>query len=140
MNIGTRSILFGAHQFLVHPFFVFIAWWRLFGFPRAQRLWVAFIVHDWGYWGKPNMDGEEGESHPELGSRLMGWLFDREHHDPWKLAKKYGAQSWHDFALYHSRFYAKKHGCKHSDLCLADKLATCITPRWLYLICVNLTG
>lgn len=77
MNIGTKSVLFGAHQFLIHPLFVALAWWRLYGFPWDPRLWVAFFVHDLGYWGKPNMDGEEGEQHPMLGARIMGWLFDQ---------------------------------------------------------------
>lgn len=78
MKIGTRSILFGAHQFLIHPLFVALAWWRLYGFPWDPRLWVAFLVHDLGYWGKPNMDGPEGEDHPRLGASIMGKLFDRD--------------------------------------------------------------
>lgn len=71
MEIGTKSILFGAHQFILHPIFVFIAWWKLYGFPWDLRLWVAFIVHDWGYWGKLNMDGKEGEKYVELGAKIM---------------------------------------------------------------------
>jgi len=77
MKIGTKSVLFGAHQFLIHPLFVALAWWQLYGFPWDPRLWVAFFVHDLGYLGKPNMDGPEGESHPWLGARIMGLLFDR---------------------------------------------------------------
>lgn len=65
MKVGTKSLLFGAHNIFIHPFLVFIAWWRLYGFPADPRLWVAFIVHDWGYLGKPNMDGPEGETHVE---------------------------------------------------------------------------
>jgi len=76
MKIGTRSVLFGAHCFFIHPWFVAAAWWKLFGFPWDPRLWVAFAVHDIGYWGKPNMDGEEGEMHPMTGAKIMGWLFD----------------------------------------------------------------
>lgn len=143
MTIGTRSILFGAHCFFIHPVFLFIAWWRLYGFPWNPKLWVAFVVHDLGYWGKPNMDGEEGESHPELGARIMRRLFDWGRCSPkdqWEMARKYGAPNWHDFSLYHSRFYARRHRVRFSRLCVADKLATCITPRWLYLLSVRLTG
>ncbi len=43
MRIGTKSVVFGAHQFWIHPFFVFIAWWRLYGFPWDPRLWVADV-------------------------------------------------------------------------------------------------
>jgi hypothetical protein len=76
VNIGTRSILFGVHQFAIHPWFVAWAWRRLYGFPWDPRLWVAFFVHDLGYWGTPNMDGSEGERHPKFGARVMA-LFDR---------------------------------------------------------------
>lgn len=48
MKIGTKSLLFGAHQFLIHPFWIAVAWNRLYGFPKDPRLWIAFIVHDWG--------------------------------------------------------------------------------------------
>jgi hypothetical protein len=77
MQVGTRSVLFGVHQFLIHPLFVALAWWKLYGFPWDPRLWVAFFVHDLGYVGKPNLDGPEGERHVELGARIMHWLFDR---------------------------------------------------------------
>lgn len=125
MKLGTKSVLFGAHQFLIHPWFVAAAWWKLFGFPFDPRLWAAFFVHDIGYIGKPNMDGEEGELHPFTGARIMGFLF--------------GAQ-WHDFCLYHSRFLAKKFDAKPSRLCIADKLAICLQPEWLYLPAVRATG
>ena len=77
MKIGTKSVLFGAHAFWFHPFFVARAWYHLYGFPFDPRLWVAFFVHDIGYLGKPNMDGPEGESHPEIGATIISWLFDR---------------------------------------------------------------
>lgn len=77
MTIGTKSVLYGAHCFFLHPWFVALAWWRLYGFPWDPRLWAAFCVHDLGYIGKPNMDGPEGETHPLFGARLMTRLFDR---------------------------------------------------------------
>lgn len=125
MTVGTKSILFGAHQFLLHPFFVAEAWRRLYGFPWNPRLWVAFFVHDIGYLGKPNMDGPEGEQHVELGAMIMGWFF--------------GEQLGH-LCLYHSRFYAKKAGVKISRLGIADKLSIVLTPYWLYLPLVRLSG
>ena len=33
MRVGTKSVIFGVHAILVHPFFVAYAWSRLFGFP-----------------------------------------------------------------------------------------------------------
>lgn len=125
MTIGTKSVLYGAHCFLLHPWFVALAWWKLFGFPCDPRLWVAFFVHDLGYIGKPNMDGEEGEEHPSLGGDIMHRLF---------------GIHWGVWTETHSRFYAKRRGVDHSALCVADKLAVVLTPAWLYLPMVNWTG
>lgn len=77
MKIGTKSILFGAHCFFLHPWFVALAWWKLYGFPFDPRLWFVFFFHDFGYIGKPNMDGEEGEKHVELGAIIVSRLFDK---------------------------------------------------------------
>ena len=130
MKIGTKSILFGAHCWFIHPWFVALAWWKLYGFPRDLRLWVAFFVHDLGYWGKPNMDGPEGEEHVLFGADLMHSLFDRHGDYP----------QWRELCLYHSRFYAKKHGKPFSKLCVADKLAVTLEPWWFYLPRVIATG
>lgn len=152
MTIGTKSVLFGAHQFLIHPWFVAAAWWRLYGFPWDPRLWVAFFIHDLGYVGKPNMDGPEGETHPEVGARVMSWLFDRRQRDGRVLLFVRGADEnailpnsvtvgdWGQLVLFHSRYYAKKEFRPYSRLCVADKLAIALTPAWLYLPMVWLTG
>lgn len=125
MRIGTRSLLFGAHQFVLHPLLVALAWWRLYGFPWDPRLWVAFIVHDWGYWGRSDMDGPEGEDHVLLGARIMHRLF---------------GHRWAELCFYHSRFKARQHGHDPSRLCVADKLVFVLEPRWLYLPRVWLSG
>jgi hypothetical protein len=125
MKIGTKSVLFGAHCFFIHPWFVAYGWYKLYGFPLDPRLWIAFFVHDLGYIGKSNMDGEEGELHPYWGACIMGALF---------------GKKWFDFTLYHSRFLAKKNGAQYSKLCVADKMSFQLTPVWLYLPMVKLTG
>ena len=138
MRVGTKSVLFGAHAFWLHPWFVAEAWSRLYGFPWQPWLWVLFFVHDIGYLGKPNMDGEEGELHPLMGARILWWLedaivgqFSDSEHDP---------DSWGNVALYHSRFLAKKAGVTPSRLCIADKLALTLTPWWLYIPMATATG
>lgn len=127
MKVGTKSVLFGAHAFWLHPWFVAAAWWKLYGFPWDPRLWVAFFVHDLGYWGKAQMDDEEGERHPEFGARMMN-IFDL------------GGPHWRDMALYHSRFYARRDGREPSRLCVADKLSICLTPFWIYYPMARLSG
>lgn len=147
MTVGTKSILFGAHCFFLHPFFVVAAWWKLNGFPWDPRLWVAFFVHDLGYIGKPNMDGPEGEKHVEFGAAIMSRLFDSENNlwqDHVAVENPDGTfwwcGPWGQLSLFHSRFYAKKFGKKPSKLCMADKLAIAMTPAWLYLPMVRATG
>jgi hypothetical protein len=76
MKIGTKSVLFGAHCFFLHPWFVAWGWWKLYGFPWDPRMWFVFFFHDLGYFGKPDMDGEEGEQHPWTGAKIVSWLFD----------------------------------------------------------------
>lgn len=162
MKIGTKSVLFGAHCFIIHPWFVAYSWYKLYGFPKDIRLWVAFFVHDLGYWGMPNMDGDEGERHPYGGALIMNFLFDK-----LKVKKiwpdgtihytKKGVKGilsdmyhgkicdkndnyWFLFTLYHSRFLAKKNEAQYSKLCVADKFAIATTPAWLYLPMVKATG
>lgn len=159
MRVGTKSVLFGVHCFLLHPWFVFAAWWKLYGFPWDPRLWFAFFLHDLGYWGKPNMDGPEGEKHVEWAAKMMHKWFDRpdrncqachgdgthleETKKKWQLyvrCTECGAWEWWHFCLYHSRFYAKRDRRRFSKLCVADKLAIALTPAWLYLPMVRLSG
>jgi len=125
MRVGTKSILWGVHAFWLHPWFVALAWWKLYGVPLDLRLWVAFFVHDLGYLGKRKMDDADGERHPEFGARIMLRLF---------------GQEWHDLCLYHSRFYAKRAGVAPSRLCMADKLVPSLEPWWLYLPRAWLSG
>lgn len=142
MRVGTKSLLFGCHQFAIHPLFVAVAWWCLYGAGRVEfltygvrtslldwRLWVCFVVHDWGYWGSPNMDGLEGEQHPRLGARIAHALFDGP-----------GEDGWRKLLLYHSRFLAKRDGAAPSAFCMADKLAIALYPPWVWVPLAWLTG
>ncbi len=151
MTMGTKSLLFGAHQFLIHPVFVAIAWAKLYGFPWDPRLWVAFFVHDLGYFGKPNIDGTEGERHVEVGARITGGLFDWRHiamqilaprasDGPVTVSWRDKFTYWRDLCLYHSRTYARHNGKPYSRLCVADKFAFVLTPKCLYLPLVKATG
>lgn len=118
MRVGTRSLLFGVHQFIWHPLMVWVAWvWLYRSFP-SWRVCACIVVHDWGYWGCSSMDDEQGERHPELGARLMGQLF---------------GPRYHDLVLLHSQHYARILGREPSILCWPDRLSTVLEPWWLYL-------
>lgn len=126
--VGTRSLLVGGHQFLIHPVACALAWRQLYGsWPTALPYWVAFLVHDWGYWGLTNMDGEEGKNHPERGGDIMAWLFDPTAQDIFddRLV------SWAEFTWAHSRSYQRQYHLSPSRLMHADKRATGMLPVWL---------
>lgn len=128
MKTGTKSLLFGAHQFLIHPTCAAIAWRRMYG--RWPRPWeaICILVHDWGYWGCPEMDGLRGEEHPRFGAELAARILHS------RSTEAYGLCSGH------SRHYAKKHGIPVSRLMAADKLAAVLPPWWVYVPLARLTG
>ena len=163
MRIGTKSLLFGAHQFVLHPFFLAIAWRKLYGsFPTDPRIWLAFVVHDWGYWGCPNMDGDEGKLHPWRAARWFTSWFDRrvpvldsETVNPGEFFEAHGIRAvmdsrtgleaevlgpWGRFCLFHSRSLARRYGEDVSPLCAPDKIASFMMPRWIYLTGTRWSG
>lgn len=133
MTKGTKSILFGVHQFLWHPFTVWLAWIYLNRTFPTWRECVCIVIHDWGYWGKENMDDEKGETHPELGARIAHRLFD-------SSDEKLNEGAYGCLCLYHSRHYARKDDSEPSQLCWADKYSIHFEPWWFYLPRAWLSG
>lgn len=129
MRVGTKSLLFGYHQLLLHPLFVAAGWRRMYGWTWDPRIWLAFFLHDVGYFGKPNMDGLEGEQHPFFGAKVLHFLFD-----------KPGSAEWYHFSLYHSRKLAWTYISEPSKLCWADKMAWMLYPKWLLRLMYRLSG
>ena len=121
---GTRSLLFGVHQFLWHPFTVWLAWKELYGPPNWREI-VCILLHDVGYWGKKNMDDNEGLKHPEVGAAVAGRLFGEE---------------YRQLVLGHSRSYAQLCEIIPSKLCWADKLSIKYESWWTYLPRALLSG
>jgi hypothetical protein len=126
MTTGTKSLLFGVHQFIWHPVTVLLAWVKLYGWPTWKQL-VCIIVHDWGYWGSPNMDDERGEQHPRTGAMIALRLFGYD-------------LKYYDLVLNHSRHLARTLGHEPSPLCWADKRSIMYDPPWFYLLRARLSG
>lgn len=125
MKLGLKSLLFGAHQFILHPLYVAAAWTKLYGFPRDWRLWVCFFVHDLGYYQCKDIDGEDGKLHPHLGGNIVqDWYGD----------------DWGFWCAFHSRSLAHSLNEPISRLCVADKLAFCLENKRFYLWRCKLTG
>lgn len=122
---GTLSLLFGVHQVFWHPYTVWRAWRALYGAPTWREL-ACIIVHDWGYWGSPDMDGEIGSKHP-IRSGLIAIKLGLSCADYEEIAN-------------HSRHLAFAMGHTPSRLCWADKLSMVYDPNWFYLIRARLSG
>ena len=124
LPVGRRSLLFGVHNILWHPYTVYRAWKKLYGKPSRKELYCIF-VHDWGYWNAKDMDGETGRDHSEYGAKLA--------------RKKYGDE-YGELVLFHSRHYAVRHGAIPSKLCWADKYSILYDWKWFYLLRAKLSG
>lgn len=125
MKLGTKSLLWGAHAFFLHPLQVGWGWRQLWGFSWDWRLWVGFVVHDLGYFGRDQMDGDGSEEHVVLGAEIV---------------RSICGPAYADECYRHSRVWCRRRGQPVSRLCLADKMAFVMAPWWLYLPMTRLTG
>ena len=115
----------GFTQFGVHPALVTLAWWKLYRQLPTWREAVCIVVHDWGYWGKPNIDGPEGEQHPLWAGRFCGHLF---------------GSSYGNLCVFHSGTLAERMGEPPSRLCIPDKYGSALAPAWLLVLLGGMTG
>lgn len=144
MRIGTKSVLFGVHQFLWHPLTVLLAWRKLYkSWPHWAEL-IAIFLHDTpGYWSKPEMDGPEGVNHPYLGAfwtaRIVVLVTQGYWIDQVPFENEHGGNIY-AFTLLHSREVAKQWKCPTSKLYAADKCAILFDPAWFYLLRARLSG
>ncbi len=158
MSVGTRSVLFGVHNFLWHPFTVWLAWRSLYGKSPSWVENLAIFFHDWGYVGKPNMDGDEGQTHPVAGAHLAGevarWIEDigLAFRHPWRSLtdRGFGFERYlrginrraevYRLCIGHSRYYAAKFNVPLSPLFRADKACIFFDPQWFYLLRADASG
>lgn len=124
MTVGSKSLLFGVHQFIWHPITVLLAWRYLYkSWPNWKEL-ICIFIHDWGYWGCDTIDGTVGEQHPYFAARLVS-----------RLGPEYA-----EMVLLHSRHLAAKLEREPSKLCWADKYSIHYDPWWFYLFRAKLSG
>jgi hypothetical protein len=124
LSTGTKSLLFGVHQFIWHPITVYLAWISLYKKRPNWKDTICIIIHDWGYWGCQNMDDKKGEAHPEFAASLAHALFDKDRWQDW---------TYYNLCLYHSRHYARALKVEPSKLCWADKYSIVYETWWTYL-------
>lgn len=152
MKLGTRSVLYGVHQFAWHPVTVYMAWRHLY---KSNPKWwetICIAVHDLGYIGCPDIDGDVGREHPRVGAELAATLVRKLYvwgqtlrqpvraclDESFKVETFFGALNLSNKArrlcLGHSRSFAAKHGMKVSKLSRADKVSVIFDPDWFYLL------
>jgi len=124
LSVGTKSLLYGAH-WPPHALAVALSWRWLYGKWPSLKQAAAIGLHDVGYLGCRDMDGDEGVRHPELGARIADAI----------LGREYG-----DLVRGHSQGYANLVGVPLSRLYAADKLAIALEVSWLYLARTRATG
>lgn len=142
MKIGTKSLLFGCHQFIWHPITVALAYRKLFREWPDLAGWLCIIFHDIGYWGCAEIDGPQGKLHPLKGALIVGNLvkwWRRLCGDRAFLALVVGGSAAQR-CLLHSRSIAIDNKVSPSDICWADKYAVVIEPDWFYLLRTWLSG
>jgi hypothetical protein len=150
MTVGTKSLLFGVHQFAWHPVTVWLAWVKLYRTWPTWRECVCILVHDWGYWGCEEMDGPQGPEHTALGADIANRLLDRyEELSPrqrWMARNNWGTASidpafrYYRLVRWHSRHLCARCGAEPSKLCWPDKLSMLYDPDWFYLLRARLSG
>lgn len=141
MRAGTKTVLFGTHQFILHPIFVFAAWLiRYHSFPKLHQL-LAIAVHDLGLLGRKDVDGTDGERHPQIVHDIL------EHIGNFLSLRGLSRISVFFYSaaaevIGHSRFYVINSNGKYnlSMLFQADKLGSALYPSWLYIPLGLLSG
>jgi hypothetical protein len=143
MKTGSKSILFGIHNPIIHYMFMLSAWVKLYWGDKEKltdlldsRLHLCFLLHDIGYWGCEEMDGESGSNHPYMGANIVRKMF---------------GDKWGNFCLFHSGTTVQTeqanymmsgygHRPEPSDLYAVDKLASALYPPWLYKLLSRWSG
>lgn len=125
MKTGTKSLLFGLHQAVIHPLLVYAAFVKLHRRLPDICETLSIIVHDWGYWGKAGIDSDGGEDHPYLGASIMRALF--------------GRRGW-ETVIGHNDYVLGKEGVPRSPLYAADKYYYVLIPTWLHSLLGRLSG
>lgn len=160
MRVGSKSILFGTHQFIWHPITVARAWKAIYGeWPQRLSHWAAIACHDIGYWNCSTMDGPDGILHPERGAKLAArltyklFMLGKHWLRPWRWRQLNGhyrgycvykaiaeALLAQEMVLGHSKRYAGVTGGKISALYAPDKCCVLFDPPWFYLLRGRLSG
>jgi len=125
MKVGTKTLLCGTHQVILHPVLMLVAFIKVHRRCPSMAEFLAIWLHDIGYWGRAGLDIKGGEEHPYAGAKLMEKLFG-----------KHGR----DLVLGHSSCTCAKEGIEKSSLYLPDKHYFLLLPPRLHWLLAILSG
>ncbi len=112
MTEGTKSYLIGCHHWLLHPFWVIIAWRKQYGKWPAVWETICIFLHDIGHIGKEYLsDYNQKKEHWKLGAKIA-----------LRLVGKKG------FLLVAG--HTTQSGYPRSRLFIADKRSWLLAPTW----------
>ncbi len=112
LSEGTISVLFGCHQFLIHPLCVLVAWYKEYkSLPNFMELCCIFL-HDIGHVGLQYLSDPEQKKLHWVGGAY--WAFRFFGIDGFLLVAGHSAQS----------------GFPRSKLYLPDKKSWLVAPDW----------
>jgi len=125
VRIGTKMLLFGSHNIIVHSFFTLLGWIVFFRSLPSIKEFVCIVLHDIGYWGCEKIDGGDGDEHPYRGALIAARLF---------------GNKYYDLCIFHSATIARFHDRHVSKLYYADKMGWLLMPNWLLYFFVRVSG
>lgn len=112
MTEGTRSLLIGCHQFIMHPIQVIRGWKWWFGYwPKPWQV-ICIFLHDVGLFGRQYLSDHEAKN--------GHWKFGA------KIAKRLFGPKGYLFCAGHT----PESGHTKSDLWYADKASWLVAPMW----------
>lgn len=121
MTEGTKSYLFGCHQFFLHPLWILFAWRLEYGsWPRLWEI-ICIFLHDVGICGRQYMSDDEAKAgHWQLGGVIAQQFF-----LAWGLPKI--ARRSFDFIAGHC---PHESGFPKSMMFRPDKRSYLVAPMW----------
>lgn len=127
MTEGTKSYLFGCHQFFFHPLWVLLAWRKHFGRWPAWWQVICIFLHDIGICGRNYLSGSK-DGHWRLGAKwsakIVWWL------TPQREKEGLAESSWRRAFLLCAGHTTESRYFPKSDLFWADKKSWLVAPLW----------
>lgn len=131
MKEGTKSVLFGCHNPVMHGLAVLRAWKQEYGSRPEWWQVIGIFLHDIGVWGRQYLsDDEAKKGHWILGAwntlYLVLWVGQTIFRESYKDANRRATYAW----LFVAGHCPKESGWPESKLARPDKRSWLVAPMW----------